>query len=48
MPENLVPKYQNFTEANILKLKAAGYSYDFFSLEEGVRNYLNDLNTSST
>ena len=47
MPENLVPKYQNFTEANILKLKAAGYSYDFFSLEEGVRNYLNDLNTSS-
>jgi len=47
MPENLVPKYQNFTEANILKLKSAGYSYDFFSLEEGIKNYLNDLNTSS-
>jgi ADP-L-glycero-D-manno-heptose 6-epimerase len=46
MPEYLVPKYQNFTEANILKLKSAGYSYDFFSLEEGVKNYLNDLNTS--
>ena len=47
MPENLVPKYQNFTEANILKLRAAGYAYDFFSLEDGIKNYLNDLNTSS-
>ena len=47
MPENLVPKYQNFTEANILKLRAAGYDYDFFSLEDGIKNYLNDLNTSS-
>jgi len=33
--------------ANISKLKAAGYNYDFFSLQEGIRNYLNDLNTSS-
>ncbi|MDB2461332.1 ADP-glyceromanno-heptose 6-epimerase [Gammaproteobacteria bacterium] len=47
MPENLVPKYQNFTEANIAKLKKAGYKYDFFGLEEGIKNYLNDLNTSS-
>ena len=47
MPEKLVPKYQNFTEANILKLRSAGYDYDFFSLEEGIKNYLNDLNTSS-
>lgn len=47
MPEYLVPKYQNFTQANILKLREAGYSYDFFSLEEGIKNYLNDLNTSS-
>ncbi len=47
MPEYLVPKYQNFTQANILKLREAGYSYDFFSLQEGVKNYLNDLNTSS-
>ena len=48
MPDYLIPKYQNFTEANISKLKTVGYGYDFFSLEEGVRNYLNDLNTSST
>ena len=47
MPEYLVLKYQNFTQANILKLREAGYSYDFFSLEEGIKNYLNDLNTSS-
>ena len=47
MPDYLVPKYQNFTEANISKLKAVGYNYDFFSLHEGIRNYLNDLNTSS-
>ena len=47
MPDYLIPKYQNFTKANISKLKAAGYSYNFFSLKEGVRNYLNDLNTSS-
>ena len=47
MPDYLVPKYQNFTQANILKLREAGYSYDFFSLQDGVKNYLNDLNTSS-
>ena len=48
MPKNLLPKYQNFTEANISKLKSIGYSYDFFNLKEGVENYLNDLKTSST
>ena len=47
MPDYLVPKYQNFTQANISKLKAAGYNYDFFSLKKGIKNYLNDLNTSS-
>lgn len=48
MPKNLAPKYQNFTEANISKLKSAGYNYDFFNLEEGMENYLNDLKTSAT
>jgi ADP-L-glycero-D-manno-heptose 6-epimerase len=47
MPDYLIPKYQNFTQANISKLKAAGYNYDFYSLKEGVKSYLNDLNTSS-
>ena len=48
MPEHLIPKYQNFTQANIKKLREAGYSYDFFNLDEGIENYLNDLKTSST
>ena len=48
MPEHLIPKYQNFTQANIEKLREAGYNYDFFNLDEGIENYLNDLKTSST
>ena len=47
MPEKLIPKYQNFTQADITKLQAAGYSYKFSSLAEGLKNYLSDLNTSS-
>ena len=47
MPDYLVPKYQNFTQANIKKLIEAGYDYDFYSIEEGVLSYLNDLKTSS-
>ncbi len=45
MPEDIRDKYQYFTEANMDKLKAAGYTKDFYSLEKGVddyvRNYLN-------
>jgi ADP-L-glycero-D-manno-heptose 6-epimerase len=44
MPEDIRDKYQYFTEANMHKLLAAGYSQPFYSLEEGaddyVRNYL--------
>ncbi len=47
MPDYLIPKYQNFTQANISKLRNAGYTYEFFDLSEGIKNYLNDLNTSS-
>ena len=47
MPDYLIPKYQNFTQANINKLRNAGYTYEFFDLSEGIKNYLNDLNTSS-
>ncbi len=43
-PEDLRGKYQYFTCANIQKLKNIGYDESFFSLEEGiddyVRNYL--------
>ncbi|MEI8059263.1 MAG: ADP-glyceromanno-heptose 6-epimerase [Ferruginibacter sp.] len=45
MPEDIRDKYQYFTEAKMEKLIAAGYNTPFYSLEEGiedyVRNYLN-------
>lgn len=44
MPEDIRDKYQYFTEADMQKLKSAGYHEPFYSLEEGVvdyvRNYL--------
>jgi ADP-L-glycero-D-manno-heptose 6-epimerase len=47
MPEDIRDKYQYFTEANMQKLNAAGYDEKFYSLEEGVtdyvRNYLDNL-----
>jgi len=47
MPEDIRDKYQYFTEANMQKLRAAGYNDEFYSLEEGVGeyvgNYLNSL-----
>lgn len=46
MPEDIRDKYQYFTEANMQKLKDAGYSGAFTTLEEGVddyvRNYLKE------
>ena len=47
MPLDIRDKYQYFTEANMQKLKKAGYTEKFYSLEEGVndyvRNYLKQL-----
>ncbi|HYF29897.1 MAG TPA: ADP-glyceromanno-heptose 6-epimerase [Chitinophagaceae bacterium] len=44
MPEDIRDKYQYFTEAKMDKLRNAGYTLPFYSLEEGiddyVRNYL--------
>lgn len=40
MPEDLRGKYQYFTEANMNKLKKAGYKKEFYSLEEGVKDYV--------
>lgn len=39
-PEDIRDKYQYFTEANMNKLKKAGYSDGFYSLEEGVKDYV--------
>ena len=40
MPEDIRDKYQYFTEASMDKLKAAGYTKDFYSLEKGVDDYV--------
>ena len=40
MPEHLQGKYQYFTEAATDKLRAAGYSKPFTTLEDGVRDYV--------
>lgn len=40
MPEDIRDKYQYFTEANMKKLRDAGYAAPFYSLEEGVGDYV--------
>lgn len=39
-PLNIRDKYQYFTEAKMDKLRKAGYSKEFYSLEEGVKDYV--------
>ncbi len=40
MPEHLAEKYQYFTEANLDKIKKAGYRTPLYSLEDGVTDYV--------
>jgi len=40
MPEDIRDTYQYFTEADMQKLKAAGYTKAFTTLEEGVNDYV--------
>lgn len=40
MPEDIRGKYQYFTEADMHKLNDAGYTDSFYSLEEGVKDYV--------
>ncbi len=39
-PADIRDKYQYFTEANMSKLKSIGYPHEFTSLEEGVKDYV--------
>jgi len=39
-PEDIRDKYQYFTEANMNKLLAQGYDQSFYSLENGIRDYV--------
>ena len=42
-PFELRDKYQYFTQANMTKLRAAGFDQPFHSLEDGVRDYVRSL-----
>lgn len=41
MPADLKGKYQYFTQATVVKLRAAGFTNPFHSLESGVKDYHN-------
>jgi ADP-L-glycero-D-manno-heptose 6-epimerase len=40
LPENLQEKYQYFTEANLAKIRSAGYKKPITALEDGVNDYV--------
>lgn len=40
MPQPLIEKYQYYTQASIDKLREAGYKNEFYSLKEGVEDYV--------
>ena len=42
-PEELIGSYQSYTQANIDRLRNAGYKDEFLTVEEGVSSYLNSL-----
>ena len=46
-PKDLSGKYQKFTEASLDNLRQAGFSEDFFSLEEGIKKYFDQLSSSN-
>jgi len=39
-PEDIREKYQYFTQANMNKLISAGYNQKFYSLEQGIDDYV--------
>lgn len=39
-PADIRDKYQYFTQANMNKLRAAGYQKPFYTLEEGIKDYV--------
>lgn len=44
-PDALKGKYQSFTQADLTKLRAAGYTASFANVEEGVAQYVEWLNS---
>jgi ADP-L-glycero-D-manno-heptose 6-epimerase len=45
MPENLLAKYQYFTQAKMDRLLAAGYDAGFMSLSQGITDYVQNYLT---
>ncbi|MEO8819488.1 MAG: NAD-dependent epimerase/dehydratase family protein, partial [Ginsengibacter sp.] len=43
MPEDIRDTYQYFTEAEMSKIRSAGYSQPFYSLENGVEDYIRNF-----
>jgi ADP-L-glycero-D-manno-heptose 6-epimerase len=43
-PDNLVGRYQSYTQADLSNLRAAGYDREFMTVEQGVKKYLDWLN----
>jgi len=41
-PDDIRDKYQYFTEANMSKLISIGYNNKFYSLEEGISDYVKE------
>jgi ADP-L-glycero-D-manno-heptose 6-epimerase len=41
-PENIRDTYQYYTQAEMTKLRNVGFSHEFVSLEDGVREYVQD------
>ena len=39
-PEDIRDKYQYFTEANMTKLSSVGFDHEFYTLENGVKDYV--------
>ena len=42
-PNELKQKYQSFTEADVTRLRAAGYAGEFMTVEQGVAAYVREL-----
>lgn len=42
-PSSLVGKYQAFTQADLTKLRKAGYEKTFRTVEEGTKEYILEL-----
>ncbi len=42
-PQGLMEKYQSFTQADLSRLRAAGYGGEFMTVEQGVSAYMQEL-----